>query len=290
MKKKTIALLLTLAVLCSLTACGHEHTWVEADCEHPRTCPECGETEGEPLGHDWTEADCTHPKTCTRCGKTDGEALGHLPGDWRKDHIDVVHASRREKLSCTRCGEKIDVRTVPMESLVEGDHFLFSGNQFMQRLDASVQGPSEYLSDISEVSLSFMPVIGDDTMTYRVYNNDAFSGILTVVEEESGGSVLSDSSAKVRCIIFSSPFTRDLNIAIVPQAMTAGILRACDPTLSLTDAMGNSGMLLIKWQEAYEKGPDKSALLKCNAFVGEALTVKNSDGTSYYNFLAYVPD
>ncbi|MBE7009110.1 MAG: hypothetical protein E7422_08255 [Ruminococcaceae bacterium] len=39
-----------------------EHVWVEADCEHPRTCSVCGATEGEPLGHHF------EGNVCTVCG------------------------------------------------------------------------------------------------------------------------------------------------------------------------------------------------------------------------------
>ena len=86
------------------------HTWVDADCDTPKTCSVCGATEGEALGHDWadatteapktckvcgategdplppavcehdwSDADCDTPKTCSKCGATEGEALGH---DW----------------------------------------------------------------------------------------------------------------------------------------------------------------------------------------------------------------
>lgn len=94
--KKIISLisLLTL-VLCILAGCGHKHTFADATCTAAKTCTECGETEGEPLGHDWKEADCENPKTCTRCGETEGKALGHK---WEK--ADCEHPAK-----CTVCGE-----------------------------------------------------------------------------------------------------------------------------------------------------------------------------------------
>lgn len=74
----------------------HTHTWIDADCEHAKTCYICGVTEGDPLGH--TEAtkdenfvypDCVntgsheHVTYCSVCNKelkretvTDA-ALGH---------------------------------------------------------------------------------------------------------------------------------------------------------------------------------------------------------------------
>lgn len=50
----------------------HTHKWVDATCTEPKTCSECGATEGDPLGHDWKDATATEPKTCSRCGATEG--------------------------------------------------------------------------------------------------------------------------------------------------------------------------------------------------------------------------
>ena len=75
--KNRIALVLCLIFLLALSGCGsHEHTWIEASCTEARTCSECGETEGEPLGHDWTEFPTVDaPISCTHCGKTKGDAV-----------------------------------------------------------------------------------------------------------------------------------------------------------------------------------------------------------------------
>ena len=70
------------------------HIWMEADCNHPRTCSLHGETEGEPLGHQWAEATCTAPRTCVRCGLTEGEPAGH---SW-------AEATCTAPRTCTRCG------------------------------------------------------------------------------------------------------------------------------------------------------------------------------------------
>lgn len=89
MKKKSLILCITLvAVLAVTTVCvligigvidltPHEHTWQEANCTNPKTCPDCGETEGEALGHTWLDATCTAPKTCSLCNATEGNALEH---------------------------------------------------------------------------------------------------------------------------------------------------------------------------------------------------------------------
>ena len=72
----------------------HEHTWADATCTAPRTCEECGETEGSALGHNWREATCTAPKICNVCQQTEGTALGHL---W-------LDATYQAPQTCSMCG------------------------------------------------------------------------------------------------------------------------------------------------------------------------------------------
>lgn len=74
---KKLSAIIILVCLLVLSGCGHEHTWQDADCINPKTCSECGETEGEALGHDWDDATCTAPKTCSVCNAVEGEATGH---------------------------------------------------------------------------------------------------------------------------------------------------------------------------------------------------------------------
>ncbi len=83
----------TLGVCVMLMGCGHEHTWTEATCTEPKTCSECGETEGEALGHTWVEATCAEPKHCSVCGETEGEALEHT---W-------IEANYQKAKTCSVC-------------------------------------------------------------------------------------------------------------------------------------------------------------------------------------------
>ena len=96
MNKRILALIaLVLVFALGLTACGCAHeTWTEADCLNPKTCADCGETEGEALGHSWKDADCVTPKTCSRCATTEGAALGHA---W-------VDATCSAPKTCSNCG------------------------------------------------------------------------------------------------------------------------------------------------------------------------------------------
>lgn len=72
-----IAVVLSAALLFLIVG-DHEHTWIDATCTAPRTCEECGETEGSALEHNWSDVTCTDARTCERCGETEGNALGHV--------------------------------------------------------------------------------------------------------------------------------------------------------------------------------------------------------------------
>lgn len=92
-RKHIFLLLIALALL--LSGCGCDHQWRDASCAAPRTCAECGETEGIALEHMWMPATCEAPKTCRTCGETSGEALPH---QWQD-------ATCTEAKTCVVCGE-----------------------------------------------------------------------------------------------------------------------------------------------------------------------------------------
>ena len=92
--KRRVVFGIALALMLCMCACGHKHTWKSATCTEAKTCTECGETDGAPLGHKWKDATCTEPKTCTVCGATEGAALGHT---WKE-------ATCTEPKTCTVCG------------------------------------------------------------------------------------------------------------------------------------------------------------------------------------------
>lgn len=85
--KKVFALFLILSLVL-LSGCGHEHSWQEATCTQPKTCADCGETEGEALGHSPTEATVWEPSVCSLCGEVLGEKL---PPAFERHNIEVMN-------------------------------------------------------------------------------------------------------------------------------------------------------------------------------------------------------
>ena len=87
-------------------------TCVEGEKTVHCTVEGCGATKTEPVAatgeHKWKEATCTVPKTCENCGVTDGERLGHGETEIR----DVQDATYTETgytgdTYCVSCGEKL---------------------------------------------------------------------------------------------------------------------------------------------------------------------------------------
>lgn len=65
------------------------HAWKDATCSAPKTCKNCGVTEGSAKGHSYSSADCYSPAKCVVCGTASGKATGHKFNSYGK---------------CTACG------------------------------------------------------------------------------------------------------------------------------------------------------------------------------------------
>ena len=93
------------------------HDWVEGNCQTPKTCVRCGETDAL-AGHSWLDATCTAPQICTVCGLTQGEP---------KDHNYVSQITK--ETTCTEDGEKTytcsDCGDSYTETLLPFGHFHF---------------------------------------------------------------------------------------------------------------------------------------------------------------------
>ena len=104
-----------------------EHNWTEATCTEPKTCSECGETDGEANGHTeeviagaaatCTEAGLTDGKKCTVCGVTTLEqttiaALGHTEETVAGKAATCTEAGMTDGKKCSVCGVTTVEQTV----------------------------------------------------------------------------------------------------------------------------------------------------------------------------------
>ncbi len=171
MKKRIGLMVLVLAFALVLAACGCEHEWTDADCENPKTCSLCDETEGEALGHTWADATCEAPKTCAVCAATEGEALGHT---W-------VDATTEEPKTCSVCAATEGERIITDERFTTAACQDLFGTWHCEMVN---DGEAELGMTIDGVDMNYISYV-DITFT-----NDGAMIVSTAFEEESFFRVL----------------------------------------------------------------------------------------------------
>ena len=196
--KKFMLLMVLVLCMAMLTGCFCKHeTWKDATCVEPKTCAECGETEGEALGHVWMAATCETPKTCEQCGLTDGEAKGHA---WQD-------ATCEAPKTCTNCalteGEALGhawqdattelPKTCATCALTEGERIITDARfttaataelQGRWGIDIPVTGEELGIPDLTE------PLIFVYTMEFG--NDGTLKMYTTVADEEAFWDVIID--------------------------------------------------------------------------------------------------
>ena len=145
--RRAVIIMLLLSLTIVLCGCGHEHTWKDATCTEPRTCSECGATEGEALGHEWKDATCTKPKSCSRCGETQGSALGHVEGKWKTVNEATLSKNGKEEQLCSVCGEVIDSHIIKKNIEYSGGEFNFTMQEFIDFLNTQINKSSFSIYD-----------------------------------------------------------------------------------------------------------------------------------------------
>ena len=189
MKKRILMVVLVLVLALALAACGCKHeTWNDADCVNPKTCAECGETEGAPLGHTWQAATCEAPKTCEVCAATEGDALGHSWND----------ATCEAPKTCGTCklteGEALGhdwqdatteaPKTCATCALTEGERII-TDSRFTTAATAAIQGKWAVEYTVTGEDMGFDGFTGAFNMVYTYeYGNDGTLKVAAAPKDE----------------------------------------------------------------------------------------------------------
>lgn len=197
MRRSTVFLLVLILCLGMLSGCGCRHEWEAASCEKPETCSLCGEIQGE--------------------------ALGHAPGEWVETE-DVIAAKVHREKRCDRCGEVTDREDSPMTSLVRSDLFLFTPEQFLQRLTAIAR---QLGTDVA-----FEPAKGEGL----VYSGMTGESQVLIQFFPMDNTPLSPEASEVWCVSYTG-------LGQMDAAFRQAVYMACDPALS-SDMVFNLDMEL----------------------------------------------
>ena len=170
MKRKLLVSLLAMCCLLILTGCCFHREWYAATCEAPKTCVECGRTEGEALGHSWTDATCTTPKTCSTCNQAEGEALGH---SWMDATTDAPQ-------TCSRCAATEGERIITDPRFTTASTKDLYGKWESSLSITPVMLGIEGFTGVLEVQISIeLTNVGTMKLGYSVCNNEEFSATLS---------------------------------------------------------------------------------------------------------------
>ena len=102
-------------VLFGVCSCGETNTKVIPALEHEfknGVCEICGEKDPSFHQHDWQNATCTEPKTCSDCGETEGEALGHTEVVDSAVEATCTESGLTEGSHCSVCEEVLVAQSV----------------------------------------------------------------------------------------------------------------------------------------------------------------------------------
>lgn len=171
--KKLFSLLLVLAMMLSLVACGEcDHDWEDATCEEPKTCSKCGETKGKPAGHDWEEED--GEMVCAECGEEckhdfeDGECVECGMAEDGEGSGDVVI----QEPQGTEPEEDDEPETTPNTeapsysgSSTQGGEFTFTWEEFADMMN------EQLAANGSTLQIGFIKIDSDGDAMYYAYSN-----------------------------------------------------------------------------------------------------------------------
>lgn len=236
--KKYISMILCLSICLALLAgCACKHTWVEATCVAAKTCSACNATEGEPLGHTWIEANCVSAKTCSVCQSTEGEPLGHTPGQWQET-TDAVNATVIREQHCSVCNEPTGSETVPLSTMVRDELFLFTPNEFMERLTALAD---QYVEGFS-YEFSF-----DKGLIADVYSGGKHAILQFFLRDTTLMAAEDLDTAEVWCVSLIAVDEADADLRYC-------VYMACDPALTTEDIINLDVQLTIAYVNAASAG------------------------------------
>ena len=181
MKKMAICMVLTVLLPALLAGCGHTHEWVDANCETPKTCSSCSETEGT--------------------------ALGHTKGEWEIVREASFTEPGLKQVCCSVCGTKLEEETFE-KSICENGLFDFSRQEYINLLDGVLK---EYSDDFG---------VNDSGSYIYAYSSNVDVLVYFIKDNETLTTKLNDPlNADSLMVVFANNGNREMYITAVIESV-----------------------------------------------------------------------
>lgn len=238
MRKGILLAILLMACLLIFAGCSCEHEWIDADCQNPKICSKCQETDSTALGHDWYAATCETPKTCSRCTATEGEPLGHTSGEW-DEVTDMVTCTVSREQYCSVCNTLTGSETAPLNTLIQDDIFMFTPQEFMERLTLIAEQHSD------EFTYEFVP---SNVGLQVLANSNGKQSIIQFFRSNTTALVSDEiDAAEVWCVSLIALGESDADFRLY-------FFMVCDPTLDKDAAIDTDMYLSTAFLNATASG------------------------------------
>lgn len=191
-----------------------------------------------------TVATCTEPSICVKCGKTIREPLDHKASPWCSAYVDAVSATEIFTKTCVDCGELMDQNIQELNTLHDGETFLFSPVEFVDRFNAKLAALEDNFLEatLEDVNGRYGCVILADGV---------FCGSFVFSRENSSIGEEEQDEPNSICQLVAA---MEDDEACIVRALIA-LVQTCDPSLTdedaaeLVNALTSEGFL-------YENGID----------------------------------
>ena len=163
------------------------------------------------------------------CKETEGEPKGH-DASWETVKVDAVNAVRTLESKCLTCGEVLDSKDENMTSLVEGDRFLFTPEEFTRRLQTVWDDARK-----DQLTMQFKYSINSSgNQNFDIYNkNDVWFG-WGMFYDKDGKGIEATSDAPINSMtVFIGPVSNldDDTLYYLLSQMAGPVVSAVDPTI-----------------------------------------------------------
>lgn len=219
--------------------------------------------------HKWTSADCTTAKRCCLCAATEGEPLGHAP-DTAQQTLDPVSGTVITEQLCSICGVSLRREAAPLETLAQNGMFLFTPNEFLQRLSefATERYPGFHFVLSGEQEPLFAKLYWDEA--------ESLEALLSFYGADSVQLSAEDQErCTVWCVSLSMVGPSGSQEAAIPDAVALTFFHACDPALTEDTFQELQAMKLASLWNAVKTG-EPFGYHEANGLLYEFLHTQNT--------------